>query len=281
MKQKKDVYQIVTDLFLEKLEQGIVPWHKPWNGGLSAMPTNMISKKPYHGINVLLLALQPYTSNLWLTYKQAKDKGGNVRKGEKGIPVVFWKFIEKENQETGEQYSIPFLRYSTVFNVEQCDGIDYEKPVVNESIKPLEHCQQIVERMPLKPAIVHQEPSAYYSPSKDLVNMPNIGLFVGSEEYHSTLFHELVHSTGHEKRLGRHKTEKCSHQFGSNDYSKEELVAEIGASFLCGICEIENKTIDNSIAYIQSWIKRFKEKPRLLVEAAGKAQKAVDFIVGN
>ena len=276
--EKKDIYKMITDLFLEKLEQGVIPWEKPWKGG--GAPKNMISKKNYNGINVLLLSMQPYETNLWLSYKQAQEKGGQVRKGEKGTPVVFWKMLEKENSK-GAKETIPLLRYSTVFNVSQCDGIEYEKPEIDETIQPIEKCLDLVQAMPSKPEITHNEPAAYYRPDSDTVNMPAIGLFKGAAEYHSTLFHELVHSTGHEKRLGRHKTDKCSHMFGSNDYSKEELVAEIGASFLCGICGIENRTIDNSAAYIQSWIKRFKEKPKLLVEASAKAQKAVDYITGS
>jgi len=278
---KKDVYQIITDLFLEKLEQGVIPWEKPWKGGLSGIPKNMISKKAYNGINVMILAMQPYDSNLWLTYKQVKAKGGQVRKGEKGTPIVYWNWVKIKDKDTGEEKDIPFLRYYTVFNVAQCDGIEYDKPFLDPSIVPIDECQKVVENMPNKTVVEHKENVAYYRPDTDSVNMPEIGLFKNAESYHSTLFHELIHSTGHDSRLARHKKDKCTHRFGSQDYSKEELVAEIRASFLCGICQIENKVIDNSVAYIQSWIKKFMEKPKMLVEAAGKAQKAVDYITGK
>ena len=275
------VYGVITDRILEQLDKGTVPWQRPWTGGESK---NLISKKGYRGINVFLLACQGYASPYWVSYKQAQGLGGNVKKGEKGTPVVFWKtYKRKAISDDGEETERPgfVLRYYTVFNVDQCEGIDGKVPETEKhEVEPIEICDQVVKDMPNKPRVEHGEPQAYYRPITDTVNMPNRNSFVGSEEYYSTLFHELTHSTGHDDRLGRHKKEKCSHAFGSADYSKEELVAEMGAAFLCGHTAIVNKTIDNSAAYIDNWCRKFRDKPQMVVLAAAQAQKAADYIKG-
>ena len=282
------VYQIITDRIIEKLQQGTAPWHKPWSGGIEGAPRNLVSRKEYRGCNVFLLACQGYESPFWLTFNQAKERKANIRKGEKGSPVVFWKFSEKaEESEDGEtkQKSIPILRYYTVFNVAQCDNLD--APTVpsptERPFAPIETAQRLVDAMPQRPAIEHREQRAYYRPSADIVNMPRAETFDGPAEYHSTLFHELVHSTGHTSRLDRKGVSGSDGEwsaFGSAPYAREELVAEIGATFLCGFSGIENRTIDNSAAYLNSWIARLKSDPKLIVTAAAQAQKAADFIRG-
>ena len=290
---KRDVYQIVTDKIITLLESGTIPWKKPWRGGAAAMPKNAVSKKPYRGVNVWLLTMTAdamgYNSAYWLTYKQAKDLGGNVRKGEKSSLVVFWKFldIQKIDKETGEKYTdqVPFLRYYNVFNADQCD--DVKVPVEETTtepdlvFEPIQACENIVEHMPNRPEIVHDNVSrAYYRPSADLVHMPNKEKFTGIEEYYSTLFHELTHSTSHETRLNRKDNTRIA-AFGDADYSKEELVAEMGAAYLCGMSDIETAIIENTVAYIQNWLKALRNDKKLVVHAAGQAQKAADYILGE
>ncbi len=278
------VYQIITDRIIEMLESGVIPWEKPWKGAANGDgPANLMSKKPYRGVNYFMLACQPYESQYWLTYNQAKKKGGNVRKGEKGTMVVFWKPMEIEENKNGKtvKSTVPFLRYYTVFNIDQIDGIDGPAPPepVNPDFQPIERAEEIVANMPNPPAIQHGENRAYYRPSSDAVNMPKREMFEQSEHYYNVLFHELGHSTGHESRLNRPELGKG--MFGSEVYSKEELVAEMTAAFLSGAAGIESKTIENSAAYIQSWIKVLKNDPKMVVHAGGAAQKAADWVLGQ
>jgi antirestriction protein ArdC len=275
---KSDVYQIVTDRIVRLLESGTVPWHQPWKGG-NQWPQNFVSRKVYRGINLFLLNAVGYPSPFWLTFRQVQTLGGRIRKGEHAFPVVFWKIFKEEGD--GEGKRIPFLRYYSVFNVAQCEGINF--PVIptletDPTFQPIKKCEQIVAAMPKRPAIHHNGPRASYSPSLDSISMPEAKLFESSEGYYSTLFHELTHATGHVSRLNR-KEITDSIRFGSDRYSREELVAEMGSAFLCGHCEIENKTIDQSASYIQHWLARLKEDRKLVVHAAAQAQKACDFIL--
>ena len=278
-----DVYEIITARIISQLESGTVPWHKPWNVGPHGGPQNLVSKKGYRGVNVFLLSCMPYTMPYWVSYKQAQQLGGHVRKGEKSTPVVFWKWLEKENLKTGKPDKIPLLRYYRVFNVSQCDGIDGKIPQVDEqeveSFEPIAECERIVETMPDRPDIRHGMDGGFYQPSNDFVGMPDRERFDSPESYYSTLFHELTHSTGHTSRLNRKGIVTVA-GFGSQTYSKEELVAEMGASFLSGHVGIEADTIDNSASYIASWLKRLRDDKKLVVQAAAQAQKAVDFIRG-
>ena len=278
------VYEIITEKIIERMEAGDVPWLKPWVG--TSRQSNLISKKEYRGINVFLLGCQNYASPYWLSFKQCKQVGGSVRKGEKSTMIVFWKqtvIKNKDNDGNETSKTIPLLRYYRVFNVEQCDGIDEKKiPVidVNLDFQPLEQCDAVVGGMQKRPNIHHKEQRAYYSPKNDFVNMPKKESFVNEEFYYAVLFHELGHSTGHDSRLERKKFNEWA-PFGSDSYSKEELVAEMTAAFLCGHCQIERETLDNAVAYINSWVRKFKEKPKMVVLAAAAAQKASDYILGN
>ncbi len=275
---KADVYQIVTDRVITLLEQGTVPWHKSWSGG-DEFPRNLISGKAYRGINVWLLGCAGYASPYWLSYKQAQDKGGQVRKGEKSSLAVFWKQLKVEDKATKEEKTVRLLRYYRVFNVEQCDGIEYQKPEVKTpDFNPISECERIVSEMPNAPTIEHKEARAWYSRKLDKVNLPARETFDGEPEYYSTLFHELAHSTGHESRLGRLQDENSA--FGSSVYAKEELIAEMSAAYLCATGGIVNRTIDNSAAYIASWLKRLKDDRKLVVQAAGAAHRASDYILG-
>jgi len=274
---KNDVYQIVTDRIVQLLESGTVPWHQPWKGG-KQWPQNFITRKVYRGINLFLLNAASYPSPYWLTFKQVQVLGGRIKKGEQSFPVVFWKMFKEE--DGGEEKRIPFLRYHRVFNVAQCEGINVPNTEASEPIlkfQPIEKCEQIVSAMPKRPEINHSGVRACYSPSLDVVTMPEARLFDSSEGYYSTLFHELTHATGHVSRLNRKEITNPI-RFGSDPYSREELVAEMGAAFLCGHCGIENQTIDQSASYIQSWLAKLKEDRKLVVHAAAQAQKACDFI---
>jgi antirestriction protein ArdC len=271
------VYEIVTSRILAELEKGEIPWRKPWR---TLPPANLISKKPYRGINVFLLALAGYGSQYWLTYRQAQALGGNVRKGEHGTKIVFWKFDKFETEtadgETEERKSA-FLRYYTVFNLEQTEGL--KALLALPPVFPIESAEVIVSGMPNPPAF-EQDAQAAYIPSRDTVTMPSRTAFDSQVEYYSTLFHELTHSTGHAKRLAREGFD-TPQKFGSESYSREELIAEMGSAMLCGIAGIEQATIINSAAYLQSWIKRLKADSRLVVSAASAAQKAADYIRGE
>jgi antirestriction protein ArdC len=279
--EKNDVYQLVTDRICELLEKGVVPWQRPWKSS-EALPKNLLSKREYRGLNVFLLNSLCYPSPYFLTFKQAQEMGAHIRKGEKSCPVIFWKWLEKENAETGEIEEIPFLRYYSVFNVAQCDGLPADKiPIAETPERPfnvISTAQAIVANMPRKPAIQHRETRAYYRPSADLVNMPQPGLFNSDEGYYATLFHELVHSTGHQSRLNRSGVTELNN-FGSHSYSKEELCAEMGAAFLCSHAGIIERTLENSAAYIDGWLQRLCDDRKLVVLAAAQAQKASDFIL--
>ena len=275
---KNDVYQIVTDRIISLLESGTVPWHRPWRAA-NQWAQNLVSRQPYRGINQFVLNAAKYPSPFWLTFRQVHLLGGSVKKGERSFPVVFWKRFKEEGNE--EAKPIPFLRYYSVFNVAQCEGINVPAiPTVDPAPKfqRIEKCEQIIADMPKRPSINHHGRGACYSPSHDEIGIPDPEAFESIEAYYSTLFHELTHSTGHLSRLNRKEVTEAG-RFGTDPYSREELVAEMGAAFLCGNCEIENKTVDQSAAYIQSWLAKLKDDRRLVVHAAAQAQKACDFIL--
>ncbi|MDD5598180.1 MAG: zincin-like metallopeptidase domain-containing protein [Victivallaceae bacterium] len=279
------VYEKITSIIVAKLEKGIVPWHQPWAS--SWPPRNLITKKPYRGINLLLLSGLKYELPYFLTFKQVKRLKGSVIKDEKAHLVVFYKWLEKKDEDgnvirndEGKIELVPMLRFYYVFNVGQCDGIasKYIPWQINGQFNPIEEAEYIVRNMPDHPEICYDTGRACYIPRQDQINMPSKHSFSSDEELYSTLFHELVHSTGHESRLNRKGVTQAA-AFGSKVYSEEELVAEMGAAFLCGEAGIANRTIDNSTAYIRGWLSRLKNDKRLLVFAAGAAQKACDFIL--
>ena len=218
-----------------------------------------------------------FASPFWLTFKQVQLFGARVKKGEKSFPVVFWKILE--DAENGETRKIPFLRYHSVFNLAQCEGITVPAPPdIKGVFHPILKCEQVVDQMPCPPAIEHGGGRACYSPPQDKLSLPDAKAFESSETYYSTLFHELTHATGHASRLSRREITNPIH-FGSDPYSREELVAEMGAAFLSGHCGIENQTIDQSAGYIQNWLERLRDDRKLVVHAAAQAQKACDFIL--
>lgn len=280
---KTDVYQIITNRLISILEAGTVPWRKPWNYGSEHGPINLVSQRHYQGINCFLLACTPYASPYWLTYSQAQKLGGHVRKGETGNYIVFWKIYEKEDAGTEDgKKRLPVLRYYTVFNVEQCEGITVPESDVTtwNQHDPIETAENIILSMPNRPTIEIGGVRACYSPLRDHVQVPELGRYEKVEEYYCTIFHELAHSTGHESRLNREGI-TGNHFFGDAVYSREELVAEMAAAFLCGRTGIENATIHNSAAYLQSWIRALRGDKRLAITAAAQAQKAADYILNR
>lgn len=271
------VYEIITNQIIEKLEQGTIPWRKPWVGSGAAV--NWKTQKPYRGINAMILRPGEYA-----TFKQIKEAGGKVKKGAKSEIVVFWKMLavddEKDDGSISEK-KIPYMQYYRVFEINtQVEGLQSKQ--INEVFEhdPIEECEKVVSGYMDAPEIRHGENAAYYAPSMDFVNMPPMKHFKSVEEYYSVLFHELAHSTGHKDRLNRQGITSKLASFGSEDYSKEELVAEMSAAMLCGKVGIANTTIDNSAAYIQSWLRKLKDDKRMVVQAAGLAQKAVDYMLG-
>jgi len=285
-KMSEHIYEAVTAQITNALMRGVVPWRKPWRGSQS-MPFNAVSKKPYRGINVFLLTLTAYADPRWVTFNQARDLGGNVRKGERAMPVVFWKpwTTEGVDQETGEVYvwKVPLLKRFHVFNVEQCDGL--ELPVVSEPGRTYHHdrierADTFVTDIADPPALRFDGTSAWYRPADDLVQMPPLEQFDSADSFYGTLFHELGHATGHEKRLNRASV-TGEIQFGSNCYSREELIAELTSAYCCASLGLDNSLIENSASYIQSWLSALRTDKRALVVAASKAQKAADFLFGT
>jgi antirestriction protein ArdC len=275
-----DIYQIVTDRIIEKLEAGAVPWKHFCSAPLS-VPKNLATGKPYRGVNRLLLSMDTrFSSPYWLTFNQASGRGGRVKKGEKSTPIVFWKSLQKEDAETGELKNIPVLRYYLVFNVEQCDGIEYPNPYATDrEAHPVDAAEDIIAGMPNPPVIVIDDaPRARYFFNKDEVHVPSARVCVSDERYYEVFLHELVHSTGHASRLNRFAEEGNTHEWGSTPHVIEELVAEIGSAFLCAQAGIFQSLEDDLAAYIASWMGRLKKDKHLIVKAAGKAQKAADYI---
>lgn len=275
-------YDVINSRIMELLEQGTIPWKKPWNAQ-SSYPKNIVSGKKYQGVNVFMLACSEFSSPYWMTFKQCQDKGGHVIKGSKSSPVIFWKFLDRKDAPTEGDNStngkISMLRFYSVFNLEQTEGIT--PPLAEEThniFDPITRAEEIIAAMPMKPEIRFGGGRAYYSPTLDYVQLSHQHTFDTIEHYYNTLFHELSHATGHANRLGRKGVTETSY-FGSHEYSKEELVAEMGAAFLCGHAGIENTTLENSAAYIQGWLKALKNDKTLLVQAAGQAQKASDYIL--
>lgn len=284
-----NAYETITSRIIASLEAGVVPWRKEWKASAAgtAFPHNKLTGKSYRGINVVSLLCSPYRSSAWLTYKQAQELGAQVRKGEKGSPVVFWKFDRNKKGE-GEsvvvddrERSAPFMRTYTVFNVEQVDGLQDALPFEVPEFNAIDTAQAIADAYlagASHPTLEHGGDRACYSPARDHVQMPHAGCFTSPEAYYCTLFHEFAHSTGHDSRLKR----KLEGHFGTADYSDEELVAEFSAAFLSAEAHISSdELLDNSAAYIGGWLSKLRGDSKVAVYAAQRAQKAVDFILGR
>jgi len=276
-----DVYQIINDKIIEQLNKGTVPWRKPWTDG--GLPQNLISKKHYRGINMLMLGIEGYEHNLFLSFKQVNDIGGSIKKGEKGHVVVYWSQLDNKKEGTEQveenkgQKKKSILRYYYVFNISQCEKIPEKYQPQARETKELPSCESIVSAMQHCPPIRHKEQKAFYHPKDDYVNMPKKRSFKNDESYYSTLFHELVHSTGHESRLKRETLTQMA-EFGDDNYSQEELVAEMGTCYLQSFAGITSE-FQNSTAYLQGWLGKLKGDKKFIFTAARAAQKATDYIL--
>ena len=285
----KTAYEVVAQSIISQLEKDVAPWRKEWLSR-GYKPTSMSSKKQYKGMNFMLLAFQAmdkgYESPWWGTFKQISERGGVVTKGEKGTPVVLWKQLDTENAD-GETKKAVVMRYFTVFNSEQAtweeaEAPAYEKHIPRDDAEIIEDAQRILDdyfSREKAPKLAFGGDRAYYSPSRDAIQLPHHGDFVSDSSFYATAFHEMGHSTGHKSRLNRDGIVE-NHYFGSELYSEEELVAEFTSAFLCSETGVLPETLDNSTAYIKSWLKVLKNDPKMLVKAVGRAQKATNLILG-
>ncbi|AKG68254.1 DNA primase [Serratia fonticola] len=303
---KVDLFQVVTDKIIAVLEKGTSPWRKPWRtvaGGMSGLPANAITGRAYSGINVLLLwidaADKGFTSHRWLTFKQAQDAGGNVRKGEKSTLVTLFKpFEKKETDEQGrpmfdEQGNAVvsqrnFMTSFHLFNVEQCENLpeklltpvsvagDTEETPEQHDIERIQRAEQVVACSGV-PVVHRHQDQAFYSPRADRITVPEAVQFNSPADYYSTLLHELVHSTGHISRLAREGITSSSRRFGEPVYAFEELVAEIGSAFLCAEVGIQGDVQHES--YIASWLKALKEDKKVIFQASRFAREAFEYLI--
>lgn len=279
-----NVYELVTNRIIEQLENNIIPWEKPWSGTIDGA-FNRVSKKPYSILNQMLLKY----NGEYATFKQWQELGGHIRKAEKSEIIVFWKMYPiKEKQDDGTEIikTIPLLKYINVFHISQVDGVEPLKQKVTHDIEPIEKAEKILNDYWNRENITIEYvkgDKAFYSPMFDKIQLPLFEQFKQSEEYYSTAFHESVHSTMKTSRCNRQEDRKGKVvSFGSEEYSKEELVAEVGSAQLMNIVGIETtKSFRNSTAYIQSWLKVLRNDNKFIVSASSKAEKAVNYILGN
>lgn len=280
-----DIYQQVTDRIISIIERGTIPWRKNWAAG-NGIPRNMISKKAYRGINLFILSASEYSSPYWLTYKQATDLGGNVKRGEKSTPVIFWKMLDKHNTDQDDDSKatgrVPMLRQYHLFSAEQCENIPVP-PVPEEATNPftpIERCEQIIRSMPNPPSIHYGGTKAYYRVSEDRVQMPHEQTFSSSEDFYHVLWHELSHSTGAKHRLARKEVMERN-EFGSEEYSVEEICADLSSSMLSAVTGISNETVELSASYINGWLSVLRQDKKAIVIASARAQASADYILGK
>ena len=279
---KKSVYEMITELIIEQLENGVIPWQKPWSGTHSGA-YNRISNRPYSLLNQLLLK----HGGEYATFKQWSGLGGKIRKGEKSEIVTFWKIQQiEEINEDGEKTikQLPLLRYYNVFHISQVDGVEPKEQLKISDLESIEEAENIKneymnrEHLKIFETVTNK---AFYTPTFDYIEVPCKEQYQNIEEFYSTLFHEMIHSTGHKNRLGRLETGASAH-FGSKTYSKEELVAELGSAALVNMLGIETeKSFRNSGAYIQNWLQALKNDNKFIVSASSKAEKAVKYILNE
>lgn len=278
-----NVYELVTNRIIEQLENNIIPWEKPWSGTIDGA-FNRVSKKPYSILNQMLLKYD----GEYATFKQWQELGGHIRKAEKSEIIVFWKMYPiKEKQDDGTEIikTIPLLKYINVFHISQVDGVEPLKQKVTHDIEPIDKAEKILNDYWNRENITIEHvkgDKAFYSPMFDKIQLPLFEQFKQSEEYYSTAFHESIHSTMKTSRCNRQEDRKGKVvSFASDEYSKEELCAEVGSAQLMNIVGIETtKSFRNSTAYIQSWLKVLRNDNKFIVSASSKAEKAVNYILG-
>lgn len=263
---RNDIYQSITDKIKVKLEAGVLPWRKSWQSGI---PCNLISKRHYNGINFLSLIAEDHPSPYYLTFLQCKERGGKVLEGAKGSLIIFWKIHVFENAaDPNTSAKVPILRYSYVFNLSQTTLYSD----TTDEVKLLS-CEEAIKNISPAPVIKHNINKCYYSMAGDYISIPVITDFDNPGEYYSSLFHELVHWTGAANRLNRDLS-KTSH-------AEEELIAEIGSAYLCGMCGIEQSVLSAQASYIGTWLKSMAQEPIHLIKAAKLAQQAVDYVLNS
>jgi antirestriction protein ArdC len=285
---RDEIAQSVIDAMLN---DNVIPWRQTWSATSLALPRNALTGKSYRGVNVLALWLRAqargYTSSDWLTFKQAGAIGGNVKKGERGTRICFWKKLgegENDNVESSDEQTTKrshmMLKTFVVFNRAQLEGLPETTEDVMPIHTPIERAQRIIDEMPNRPHLdIRKSNAAFYAPASDSIVLPLPGQFDKIEDYYSTAFHELAHATGHKSRLNRETIAQL--HTDNHAYTKEELVAEMTAAFLCAEVGILPATLDNSVAYIIGWVKKIRLEKRLITEAAAAAQRACDYILNR
>lgn len=291
MKATTNIYDQITNQIIAQMETGIIPWQKPWREGAFMGCISHTSGRPYSLLNQWLLGGK---AGEWLTFKQIQAEGGRVKKGEKASVVVFYKYLDKVEKKEDEDGTIvevltgrfPVLKGYSVFHIDQTEGIAprYANEPTEYDHEASEEAERVVAEYVQRDGLrlfVEQSDRAYYRPSTDEVHVPRMKQYKVMEEYYSTLFHELTHSTGHEKRLNRKEIAGVAF-FGDENYSKEELTAEIGAAFLCQAVGLESaKAFKNSVAYLQGWLKALRNDKKLIVAAAARAEAAAKYILNG
>lgn len=297
MNNNESIYNEITNRFIAKLEAGTIPWRKPWeavstSSEYGSAPRNLVSKKAYRGINTIILGMAEFISPWWVTFKQCKELGGMVKAGSKSNMVVYFKLIEKTDKNgkpifdaKGRKLTFPILRYSRVFNTDQCEGLNVpadDVPVVegdaaeDDTIKV---AKQIADNADLCD-VRNGGDKACYSPVLDVIRMPEVKAFDNAASYFHTLFHEFGHATGHASRLNREGVTGVN-GFGSENYSQEELVAEMTASFVSNFAGIlTDVRFNNAASYIANWLEVLKNDNKFVIKAASAAQRAADWILG-
>lgn len=296
--QKTDLYQVVTNRFIKAIKDAIDEgkrtgnWRKPWQTpAMTQGPANLISKKSYRGVNRIMLSLSPFESRFWLSAKQVADRKGTILPGEKPWQVVFWQVIKNPRYDPSDPNSpkaFPILKAYEVYNLDQTKDVRVPKwalptdePTEDEGPSPIDACEALVAAYKDREGITlkHGQAGAYYAPLLDVIGMPDMKHFHSAEGYYSTIFHEMGHSTGHKDRLNRPELVRSA-GFGTETYSKEELTAEFTSALVAAVMGIDSESQEgNTEAYLRGWLKKLRDDKKLLVSAAGKAQKAADFIL--
>jgi antirestriction protein ArdC len=273
-----NIYETVTYEIIKELENGVVPWRNSWK--CCGFPKNGKTNKSYRGVNAFLLFTANFASSYWFTYKQLKSLDARVKEGERGRKVIFWNFVEEE-KENGDKVTKPYIKLYSVFNSMQCEGLNLSE-FEDKKFNPIDECEKLISNYKQREniTIINRDGTPYYELMKDYINIPPINLFDRVEDYYHALFHEMIHSTGSKNRLNR---SLISYEKGgkSEEYSKEELIAEIGSSFLASMTGIGQSTVKQSASYIAGWLKVLKNDSKIIFQSASKAQEAIDYILGE
>lgn len=274
-----DLYQQVTDRIVAALQAGTPPWVRPWNSATDPVPMNAETRRLYRGVNFLTLAIEAHTRgyprNCWLTYRQATALGAQVRKGEHGTPVVFWKLRTVNTKAEAEDARvIPLLRCYTVFNTAQIDGLPRTMAQPLPSV-PAWQSDDVAEMLIATSGadIRHGGSKAFYTSDRDYIQLPPRATFTQAAGYYATTLHELVHWTGHRSRLDR----QLGRRFGGEAYAAEELIAELGSAFLCAHCRIEGRL--QHASYVSNWLRVLRSDKRAIFVAGTRAQHAADYLL--